>query len=117
MKGSQFYIEPYKEFQFQVVSRGGLWDHRQVRADGVISYFAAFWVVGSVRQQEGDGLQLANAGGQRYGWVIAAGQHRKVMRGDGDVGARHKPRVNKKAQTVLFIHHKHSEPWTFRFSN
>lgn len=38
---------------------------RKVNSDFVISYFAAFQVVGSVRQQEGYGLQLVDAGGHR----------------------------------------------------
>lgn len=52
-----------------------------------VCYLAALRVVWSVREQEGDGLQLAMATIHRHGRVFAAGKQQEVVRRDGDVGA------------------------------
>ena len=58
---------------------------------GAWVYLAALGVVAAMRQQEADGAQAPGAGGRRLGRVGAAGQDRKVVRGDGDGGAGDEP--------------------------
>lgn len=69
-----------------------------------ISYSAALGVVRSVRQQEGDSLQLAVAGGHRLSRVPAAGQHSEVVRRDGDVSAEHQPRGGENKTVPEWAH-------------
>lgn len=84
----------------------------------VISYFAAFHVVWSVRQEEGHSLQLSNAGSHGVGCIPTTAQHCKVMCGDGDLGARHKSGITQKqlyesysSVNVKAIKQKTPDPW------
>lgn len=65
------------------------------------TYFATFQVVSSVREEEGYSLQLAVTGSHALSRVPAAGQHNKVVCGDGDVCTRKKPRVPQKCTQSL----------------
>lgn len=61
-------------------------------------HLAAFGAIRSVRQQEGDALQLALAGRHRLGRVPTAGQDGKVVGGDRNPGAGHEPASRRRVQ-------------------
>lgn len=77
--------------------------------------FATFQVVSSVRQEKGHSLQLAVTGSHALSRVSAAGQHNKVVCGDGDVCIRKKPRVPQKfTQSLSSWFYNNSHCWSMQ---
>lgn len=78
-----------------------------------IRYLAALRVVWSVREQEGNGLQLAMTTIHRHRRVLAAGQQQEVMRWDGDAGAGHRPARGETVKVSPFLmSHLRCDPHT-----